>query len=237
MTNFITYSNGGYNEVTGNPDLRPSTDYKAQIVYVLKNKYQFVGWFSHIDNSFTQTPYQRHDRLTVSYKVLNSDYMQMAGLMAAVPVKVGAWLDTRFMVIGTWLRDKNSQFYDIPYARDNVMVVARMNNTVTLSAKPDITLSVDGMIRTRGIQAIYDLPASGNLDLSARWLFWNKRATLRVFCDDIFETSNINPRIDYRGQDLRMYFSCYRQVGVSFTYRFGGYKEKQREEVDRSRFK
>jgi hypothetical protein len=64
-----------------------------------------------------------------------------------------------------------------------------------------------------------------------------EKGTLRVFCDDIFETSNINPRIDYRGQDLRMYFSCYRQVGVSFTYRFGGYKEKQREEVDRSRFK
>jgi hypothetical protein len=135
------------------------------------------------------------------------------------------------------MRDKNSQFYDIPFDRNIVMTMARMNNTVTLSAKPDITLSVDGMIRTRAIQAIYDLPASGNLDLSARWLFWNKRATLRVFCNDLFETSNINPRIDYRGQDLRMYLSCYRQVGVSFTYRFGAYKEKQREEVDRSRFK
>jgi hypothetical protein len=237
MTNFITYSNGGYNEVTGNPDLRPLTVYKAQLVYVLKGKYQFVGWFQHTDDYFVQTPYQRHDRLTVSYKVLNFDFQQQAGLMAAVPVKVGQWLDTRLSLIGVWMRDKNSQFYDIPFDRNIVMTMARMNNTVTLSAKPDITLSVDGMIRTRAIQAIYDLPASGNLDLSARWLFWHKRATLRVFCNDIFETSNINPRIDYRGQDLRMYFSCYRQVGVSFTYRFGGYKEKQREEVDRSRFK
>jgi hypothetical protein len=237
MTNFITYSNGGYNEVVGNPDLRPLTDYKAQIVYVLKNKYQFVGWFQHTDDYFAQTPYQRHDRLTVSYKVLNFDFQQQAGLMAAVPVKVGQWLDSRLSLIGIWQREKNSRFYDIPFDRDNVMTIVRMNNTITLSKRPDITLSVDGMVHTRGIQAIYDLPASGNLDLSARWQFWQKRAVLKVYCDDLFETSVINPRIDYMGQSLRMDISCYRQVGVSFTYRFGGYKEKQREEVDRSRFK
>lgn len=237
MTNFITYSNGGYNEVVGNPDLRPLTDYKAQIVYILKNKYQFVGWFQHTDDYFTQSPYQRHDRLTVSYKVLNFDFQQQAGLMAAVPVKVGQWLDSRLSLIGIWQREKNSQFYDIPFDRDNVMTIARMNNTITLSKKPDITLSVDGMVHTRGIQAIYDLPASGNLDLSARWQFWQKSAVLKVYCDDLFETSVINPHVDYMGQNLRMDFSCYRQVGVSFTYRFGGYKEKQREEVDRSRFK
>jgi hypothetical protein len=154
-----------------------------------------------------------------------------------VPVKVGQWLDTRLSLIGVWQREKNSRFYDIPFDRDNVMTIVRMNNTITLSKRPDITLSVDGMVHTRGIQAIYDLPASGNLDLSARWQFWQKRAVLKVYCDDLFETSVINPRIDYMGQSLRMDISCYRQVGVSFTYRFGGYKEKQREEVDRSRFK
>lgn len=237
MTNFITYSNGGYNEVVGNPDLRPSTDYKAQVVYVLKSKYQFVGWFQHTDDYFTQTPYQRHDRLTVSYKVLNFDFQQKVGLMAAVPVKVGQWLDTRLSLIGVWMRDKNSTFYDIPFDRSVVMGMARMNNTVALSKKPDITLSVDGMVRTRAIQAIFDLPASGSLDLSARWQFWQKRAVLKVYCDDLFETSYINPRIDFMGQNLQMDFSCYRTIGVSFTYRFGSYKEKRREEVDRSRFK
>ena len=29
----------------------------------------------------------------------------------------------------------------------------------------------------------------------------------------------------------------YRSVGLSFTWKFGGYKEKKREEVDTSRFK
>ena len=59
---------------------------------------------------------------------------------------------------------------------------------------------------------------------------------VRLFCTDLFETGGINPRIDYRGQQLRMAFARYREVGLSFTYRFGGYTEKKREEVDTSRF-
>jgi hypothetical protein len=37
--------------------------------------------------------------------------------------------------------------------------------------------------------------------------------------------------------DLKMSFSCYRTFGISFTYKFGGYKEKSHEAVDKSRFK
>lgn len=237
LSNFITYSNGGYNEVAGNPYLVPSKSYRAQLIYVLRSKYQFVGWFEHVDDYFTQTPYQRRDRLAVSYKYLNFDFQQEAGLQASVPMKVGQWLDTRLVLTGVWLRDKNSTFYDIPFDRNIVYGIAYLNNNVTISSKPDITLTVSGMVRSKAIQATYDLPASGNLDLSARWRFLNKRAVLRVYCNDVLETSTINPYIDFKGQHLNMNFSCFRTVGVSFTYSFGGYKEKQREEVDRSRFK
>ena len=35
---------------------------------------------------------------------------------------------------------------------------------------------------------------------------------------------------------MKMDFSCYRQVGVSLVYTFGGYKDKSKE-VDTARFK
>lgn len=237
MTNFITYANGGYNEITGNPDLRPQTTWQLQLVYVLKNKYQFVGWVKHDDRYFVQSPYQRHDRLTVSYTTLNFNFQQQAGVQAALPFRWGQWLDARLQLIGVWQREKADRFYDIPFDRHVVFGMARLNSTVTLSSRPDITVSMDGMIRSKAIQATYDLPASGNVDISARWQFWNKRAAVRIFCNDLFETSVINPRIHFKGQNLRMDFSCYREAGVSFTYRFGGYKEKKRTEVDTDRFK
>ena len=108
-------------------------------------------------------------------------------------------------------------FYDIPFNRDIAWVMASLRNNFTLVPN-HLYLNLDGMIRSKAHQAIYDLPSSGNVDLGLKYIFWKKRATLHVFCNDLFETSVI------------------RQVGVSLVYRFGGYKDKSKE-VDTARFK
>ena len=64
----------------------------------------------------------------------------------------------------------------------------------------------------------------------------DKCATLKVYCADIFETSHIDPYIRFKGQDFSMKMSSFRHVGVTFSYAFGGYKEKKHREVDTSRF-
>ena len=235
LQNFTTFSNGGYNEVVGNPSLKPSSNYQTQLVYVLHNKYQFVAWFNYTDDYFTQTPYQRHDRLTVQYKYLNFDYSQQWGLQATVPQRFGNWLDSRLTVLGVWMKEKCSAFYDIPFNRDIAWVMASLHNNFTLVPN-HLYLNLDGMIRSKAHQAIYDLPSSGNVDLGLKYIFWKKRATLHVFCNDLFETSVIDPVIRYGNQNMKMDFSCYRQVGVSLVYRFGGYKDRNKE-IDTSRFK
>lgn len=235
LQSFTTYSNGGYNEVVGNPSLKPSSDYQTQLVYVLHNKYQFVVWFNYTDDYFTQTPYQRHDRLTVQYKYLNFDYSQQWGLQASVPQHFGNWLDSRLSVLGVWMKEKCSAFYDIPFNRDIAWVMVNLRNNFTLVPE-HLYINLDGMIRSKAHQAIYDLPASGNVDVGLKYIFWKKRATLHVFCNDIFQTFCIDPVIRYGNQNMKMDFSCYRQVGVSLVYRFGGYKDKSKE-VDTSRFK
>ena len=63
-----------------------------------------------------------------------------------------------------------------------------MNHTVTLFSHPDIKLIVSGMIRSKAIQGIYDLPASGNLDIALRYGFANGKALLTLRCNDLFET-------------------------------------------------
>lgn len=235
LQSFTTYSNGGYNEVVGNPSLKPSSDYQTQLVYVLHNKYQFVVWFNYTDDYFTQTPYQRHDRLTVQYKYLNFDYSQQWGLQASVPQHFGNWLDSRLSVLGVWMKEKCSAFYDIPFNRDIAWVMVNLRNNFTLVPE-HLYINLDGMIRSKAHQAIYDLPASGNVDVGLKYIFWKKRATLHVFCNDIFQTFGIDPVIRYGNQNMKMDFSCYRQVGVSLVYKFGGYKDKSKE-VDTSRFK
>ena len=237
VKNFINYSNGGYNEIMGNPLLKPSSKYQLQLVYVLKSKYQFVAWFSNTDDYIIQTPYQRQDRLTVVYKCLNLDFSQQAGVQASIPFRAGRWLQTNLTFTGVWQRDKDDDFYDLPFDRHVIFGMANLQNVIIVSTKPDITLNINGNIRSNAIQATYDLPASGSLDLSLRWQFLAKHAMVRLFCNDIMQTSVINPHIHYMNQKMTMDFSCYRMTGLSFTYKFGGYNEKKRENVDASRFR
>lgn len=237
MNNFTVYSNGGYDEITGNPYLQPAKEYSGNLVWILKNKYQFAAFFNHTDDYFVQTPYMRPDRLVKTYKVLNLNYQQQAGLQAVLPHKFGSWLDSRLTLTGVWMDEKCDDYYDIPFNRSIIMGMAQMSNVITISAKHGLTMSIDGMIRSKAHQTIYDLPGSGNLDLGLRWQFWKKQAILHVFCNDIFETSVINPRIDYKGQWFRMDFSCYREFGVSLQVKLGGYKEKESKNIDTSRFR
>ena len=41
-----------------------------------------------------------------------------------------------------------------------------MNHTLTLSSRPDLRLIVNGMMRSKAIQGIYDLPVSGYVDVA-----------------------------------------------------------------------
>lgn len=79
--------------------------------------------------------------------------------------------------------------------------------------------------------------ASGNVDAAIKYTFAKGKALLTLRCNDIFETGQISPRIHFATQNVTNNYSCFREFGVSFTYKFGGYKEKQREAVDTSRFK
>lgn len=82
---------------------------------------------------------------------------------------------------------------------------------------------------------IYRHPAM--VDAAIRYTFAKGKALLTLRTNDIFETKQISPRIHFATQNVTNNYSCFREFGVSFTYKFGGYKEKQREAVDTSRFK
>lgn len=232
-----SYLGGAYSVILGNPLLKPDIQYHASLTYILKNKYMFTVYYKYQKDWFTQTLYQRPDRLEEVYKYLNFDYYRQAGLQVSVPFKIKKWLNSRWTVVGVHDRQKNSQFWDIPFDRKVDWVFISMNNTFTFSSKPDLKLTLSGNVRTKAMQGIYDLPASGTVNAALRYTFAKDKAILMLRCNDIFETGGISPRIHFDTQNVTNHYSCYREFAVSFTYKFGGYKEKERNSVDTSRFK
>ena len=60
--------------------------------------------------------------------------------------------------IGFRYRQKDSDFWDIPFDRKLYTFVLTMNNTFTLSTKPDLKFTLSGFYQNKAIQGIFDLP-------------------------------------------------------------------------------
>lgn len=232
------YYFSSYGVTYGNPRLRPMRNYSVGLTYIYKRKYVIRPYINHIPDYFVQLPYQSREKLQQEFMEQNYTFRQNIGLLGIVPFKIGDMISSRLVANVMYWHEKDDEFFDIAFDRKTVMGIFQMNHDITLSAKPDLKMNISGYVTTpTGIQGIYDLGASGNLSSGITWSFDKQRAKLILKVDDIFNTRTPVASIDYKGQKSSLNaFRDTRTVSLSFVYRFGDYKERERDEVDTSRF-
>ena len=76
-----------------------------------------------------------------------------------------------------------------------------------------------------------------SLSAGAKWNFAKGNGTISCYCNDIFNSTIGDMKMNYKGQNLinRNNFHT-RNLTLALTYRFGGYKKKDGKTVDTSRF-
>lgn len=226
-----------YSEVHGNPQLKPARIYNTRLNYIFKRKYVLMAYLNYLPDHFTQIIYQRPDELKSVIKYQNMNYQRMIGMAAIMPFKVGKTLDSKLTMNGIHMTHKMDDFYDIPFDRSVWFGQFKLDNDFKLSVKPDIRLNLSGTYTTPAIQGIMDLSDSYIVSGGLTWTFDRERAKLILRATDIFESRLPFVTIDYKGQKGTMdTFQDTRMVSLSFVYRFGGFKEKERKEVDTSRY-
>lgn len=227
----------GYMEVHGNPLLKPGAQYQTSLSYILKSKYVLTAYYNYQPDYFAQLAYQSPERPRLIYQMQNWKFLQMAGLNLVLPFKAGSFLDSRLTLNGFYSQAKSDHFYDIAFDHSKWSFYTNLNNTITLSSKPDIKLELTGTYMTRSIQGFFTLTSPWGMDAAAKWTFANKKAELRLKGTDVFNSFGVDVRSRAQGQYLNMdMMRDGRNISVSFTYKFGGYKEKERKKVDTSRF-
>lgn len=233
----ITSYINGYMKLKGNPYLRPSTDYTASLTYIFKGKYIANVYYSHVKDFFSQLPYQSPDELALVYQSINLDYEQNAGLSLIIPFSVGTWWTAQCMFDGSYNQDVCDKYYNISLNRSNWRGIVQMNNTFRLSSPPNLQLEYNLLYVSPTLQGIYDVSSVWKMDLGLKWTFANDKAELKIQGNDLFNTFVPDGKIDYKGQKLNMdILNINRNLSISFTYKFNGYKEKKHKEVDTSRF-
>lgn len=236
MQEAVSYIDG-YSEIRGTPGLRPMRTYQGQALYMLRQKYIFSLFWNEMPDYFVQTGWQASDRLALVYQSLNWDTNRQVGANAIVPLRAGKWLDTRLTFTGLYMKQRCDAFHDFSFDRTKWVGIVRMENTLKVSKKPDLSLDLSGYYQSPVIQGTFDVEPSWSIDVGAKWTFAKGRASLTARCMDIFESADPAVKIRYAGQHIDMDSGAYtRAVTLHFAYRFGGYKEKTRKKVDTSRF-
>ncbi len=225
-----------YIEAHGNPELKPSSDYAFDLNYLYRNKYMLGVNYDYNPDYFVQLPYQLPDRLAEVNQVVNYDYQKRITLRAMVPYKVGSWWSGRLFAFGLFSHDKHSSFHDAPFDRHKAALILNTMNTFILSKRHNIIGTIGGFYQSPCIQGIYNLRAVGNLNASLQWMSANKRMQIILQGNDLLQTSRMTMHVDWDEQRSRTQMKWdNRNVSLTLLYKFGGYKEKKREEVDTKR--
>ena len=231
MQNTTSYLNG-YTEIQGNTDLRPAKNYSFQLNYIWKSKYIFT------DDFFCQIPYQSSDRLMLIYKTLNFNYSAKLGFNMMIPFRISRIFESRFILNGYYDKMKSDHYYDLSFTKNNLAIYTNLDNTFTISSKPNIKAELSGSYISRNIQGPMTINAMYRIDTGIKWTFNRNKAELSLKVNDIFNSwapKELN--LQYQTQNLRMKEVVdSRRISLSFTYRFGDFKPKAHKEVDQSRF-
>ena len=228
-----------YSEVAGNPLLKPYRTYEGQMVYIFRQKYMLVAFCEYTPDYFAQLPYQSDTELKTVFRFENMDYSLEAGLAVIIPFNVGRYWNSRITLRGWRMQEKNDNFHGISYNREAYLGLAHMSNTFNLCDKPNLKMTIDGQYVTPGaIQGIYDLGSMYEISAGLKWTFLNDRASLTLKGDDIFASSIPRTiKINQGNQWSRMRkLNDERCLKLSFVWKFGGYKEREHDSIDTSRF-
>lgn len=228
-----------YSEVAGNPLLKPYRTYEGQMVYIFRQKYMLVAFCEYTPDYFAQLPYQSDTELKTVFRFENMDYSLEAGLAVIIPFNVGRFWNSRITLRGWRMQEKNDNFHGISYNREAYLGLAHMSNTFNLCDKPNLKMTIDGQYVTPGaIQGIYDLGSMYEISAGLKWTFLNDRASLTLKGDDIFASSIPRTiKINQGNQWSRMRkLNDERCLKLSFVWMFGGYKEREHDSIDTSRF-
>ena len=227
-----------YSTIIGNPKLQPYIQYDAQFNYILRQKYVATLYFQYGDKATVQLPYQSPDALNLIYQTINMNYKRVVGLNIHAPFGAGyIWNATATANVFNQ-REKADNFHDISFDNSKWIFYGSLTNSFKFSQNCPVSLSVDFSYISPSLQGIADLSAIWKIDAGVKWQFGKKRCCeLNLKADDIFNKWSPTMTISHAGQDYRMkVHDMARNIKLTFIWRFNGFKPKENNIIDTSRF-
>ena len=215
------------NYTDGNPNLVPEIDSKYTLSYTYKNTWFLEAYYWHIKNPLEELRYQ--DNTTRVLQNLESNLLKgyQYSLDLTYAKSVSSWWYLQVVTSGFFIEN---EFLALQSAQQTALAntygfYGQIYSGLVLSEQANITSDITMLYISNLIFGSYTYKNQFNLSASIRKKIWNKKASITIGVDDIFNTNNIPVASRYANQD-NSYFARAesRLFRVGFTYNFGNSK-------------
>ena len=221
----------------GNPTLKPATYNIASLMYFFKQKYTLGLTYYRVNNFFYTQSYQSNDALVLISQPYNFDFSQLYQLTLSIPVSIGKIFYSNITTILSVESYKSSDWHNLSFNRSKFGGYFWLNNTLTISQKPKISINVTGMYRMPSIIGLWNVEHGWLLNAGVTGTFLNDNLTISLKGSDLLRTlyGKQQMRFDRQWMDVdNNYYT--RGLSLSVSYKFKGYQDKNIKSRDTSRY-
>lgn len=218
------------NFTSGNPDLVPSITERYSIKYLVESKYDFEFYYRTIKNNIEVLSFQNNDEQFLRSVSTNMVERKGFGLNFLYAGSIKSWwYFSNYMALfheeNTFVAlESNNELVTL----ESSGMFIQIYNSFTLSKDRTFTADLTFSHLTGFVFGTYIMDPFTTVSLGARKSLWNKRASLSLTANDIFDTTNRRLRADFLNQ-RNSYFAIeethYIQLG--FVYNFGNFSLRE----------
>ncbi|MDN3723056.1 TonB-dependent receptor [Aequorivita sp. SDUM287046] len=213
------------NYLEGNPNLVPAIEDKITLSYDYKNKLFFELYFQNVENSLNNLVLQDNANSTLTGIESNMIRSYQYSFDVTYFNSLNSWW---------WLHVNTSSFYlatdfyallsaQEKYKNDTFGQYIFLTNNFTLSKDRSLTADLTSVYISNFVYGNRSFKNQNYVNLSFKKNLWNKRASLTVGVDDIFNTLNdLASASEYYNQDNRFIAKQENRLfRIGFKYNFG----------------
>ncbi|WP_440133056.1 outer membrane beta-barrel protein [Chitinophaga sancti] len=214
---FVAFENS-YTYATGNPNLRPQTNYRTELKYQYK---QWLGlgvqynWFKDIIFTLSDVV----DNIYIS-KPQNVAKGYIAMVLVNLSLHPAKWWDLNVNIMAGGMK-LNGEAYATPMNYGTYSARVRLYNQFNLSHGWSAEASGDYSGRNVNGQDVINPRYIMYAGIQKK--FWNNQATLKLNAEDIFHSAGQNDHSEGVKDSYYTHRGIFdsQKIGLAFTYRFG----------------
>jgi hypothetical protein len=209
----------------GNPKLVPAIEDKITLTFDHKSKLFFEIYYQNIENSLDILILQNNTNSTLSGIDANMIKSYQYAFDITYFNSLNAWWWLHFNTSSFYLANEFYALQSVPetYTNDTFGQYIFLTNHFTLSKDRALTADLTGVYISNFVFGNRFFENQNYVNVSVRKDFWDKRASLTVGVDDVFNTLNNTASVSkYYNQDNYYYANTEsRLLRVGFKYNFG----------------